>query len=74
MSSFRSAYFLSFNDSKKIAPKRDSVTGVFLWILQSFANFIIEHLRTASSETVAESSLRNSAGNGKLHIISPVEF
>ena len=29
----------------------------FLWILQNFANFIIENLRTAVSETITENSL-----------------
>ena len=60
-----------FQKLEKIATKRDSATGVFLWILQSFANFITEHLRTATSEIFTESSLRNSVRNGKLHIISP---
>ena len=38
-----------------------------------FCDFFIEHLRTAASKTVTEESLRNSARNGKLHIISPVD-
>ena len=62
-----------FQKLEKIATKRDSVTGVFLWILQSFANFIIEHIRRAASETVTENSLKNSARIRKLHIISSVE-
>ena len=41
--------------------------GVFLWILQSFANFI-------TSENVTENSLRNLAQNGKIYRNSFVEF
>ena len=73
MSSFRSAvsaYNLVFCS---YFTKRDSVTGVFLWILQNIANFFIEHLRTAASETVTENSPGNSARNGKLHIIILVD-
>ena len=46
-----------FQELENIASKRDSVTGFFLWILQNFANFIIENLRTAVSETITENSL-----------------
>ena len=84
MSSLRSAIsvykfafcsvFLSFNNSKILHQKETlSLSGVLLSILQSFANFIIEHLRTAASETVAENSLRNLAWNGKFLIISHLE-
>ena len=62
-----------FQKLEKTASKRDSVTGAFLWILQSLVNFILEHLRTAASETITENSLRNSARNVKLHIIRAVE-
>ena len=58
---------------KKIASKRDSATSVFLWILQNFANFFIEHLLTAASETVTENRRGNSVPHGKLHIISPAD-
>ena len=64
-------YFLYFNNSKRL--DRDSFSSVFLWILQNFANFFIEHLRTAASETATEYSQGNSARNGKLHIISHVD-
>ena len=47
--------------------------GAFLWILQKFAKFFIEHLRTAASEIVTENTLGNSARNGKLHIIIPID-
>ena len=73
MSSFRSAVSVYNLVFCSYFTKRDSVTGVFLWILQNIANFFIEHLRTAASETVTENSLRNSARNGRLHIISPVD-
>ena len=62
-----------FKKLEKIPSKRDSVTGVFLRILQSFVNFITEHLLTAASETATENSLKNSAQNGKLHTISAVK-
>ena len=85
LSSFRSAvsvykfvfcsYFLFFNNSKKLHQKETlSELLSCLWILQSFSNFITEHLRTAVSETVTENSLRSSARTVKLHIISPIEL
>ena len=54
---------------EKIASKKDSVTVVFLSVLQNFANFFIKHLRTVGSETVTEISPGNSAWNVKPHII-----
>ena len=59
--------------NQKNCSKRVSDTGAFLWILQNFEDFFIEHLRTAAFKTVTEDSLGNSARNGKLHIISPVD-
>ena len=53
--------------------KKNSDTGIFLWILPNFVNFLIEHLRVAASDTVTENSPGNSAQNDKLCIISPVD-
>ena len=52
--------------------KRNSDTGIFLWILSNIADLFIEHPRTAASKTITENRLRNSAQNDKLCIISPV--
>ena len=83
MSSFRRAMsvynvvfcsdFLYFNNSKKLHQK-DTLSQVFsCGFCKILRTFFVEHLRTAASKIIKESSPVNSARNGKLYIIILVD-